>query len=291
MALPVGAVPGERSPSSHERPDLGSIEVDLLLEGIHQHYGFDFRNYARAPLQRGIQNAMTAEAVTTVSGLQERVLHVPASMNRFLGCVGVHVTSFFREPEMFAALRGEVFPLLRTYPSIRVWIAGCATGEEAYSMAVLLDEASMLDRCRLYATDMNPEALRHGRRGAYPAAALESARSRYVSSGGQGELAAHTTVSGHTATFSPRLRSRVTWAEHNLVTDASFNDFHLVVCANVLIYFDRGLQRQVHRLLDESVIPGGFLAVSSRETLVASPVRNRYQRVVAGASVFHRVRS
>ena len=290
MALPLGAAPGLPSTANPERRDLDGIELELLLEGIHQHYGFDFRNYALAPLRRGIRNAMAAEGVTTISGLQERVLHQPASMNRFLGCVGVHVTSFFREPEMFSALRSEVFPLLRTYPSIRVWIAGCATGEEAYSLAVLLDEAALLDRCRLYATDMNPEALRQGRRGSYPALAFEGAGGRYAASGGAGDLGSAAIRSGNDATFIPRQRSRVTWAEHNLVTDASFNEFHLVICANVMIYFDRGLQGQVHQLLDESVIPGGFLAVSGRETLGTSPARGRYERVVPGVSVFHKVR-
>ena len=287
MALPVGAAPAAAVP---ERRDLAGIEVELLLDGIHQHYGFDFRNYALSPLRRGIRNAMAAEGVTTISGLQERVLHHPASMNRFLGFVGVHVTSFFREPEMFSALRSEVFPLLRTYPSIRVWVAGCATGEEAYSLAVLLDEAALLDRCRLYATDMNPEALQQGRRGTYAALALEAAGGRYTAAGGTGGLGSVASRSGGDVTFIPRLRSRITWAEHNLVTDASFNEFHLVICANVMIYFDRGLQGQVHSLLDESVIPGGFLAVSGRETLVASPARGRYARLQPGVSIFHKVR-
>ena len=290
MALPVDKSPGEIARATPEGRDVDRIEVSLLLDGVHQQYGFDFRNYAAAPLRRGIQSAMIAEGVQTISGLQERVLHEPASMHRFLGCVGVHVTSFFREPAMFAALRSEVFPLLRTYPSVRIWIAGCATGEEVYSLAVLLDDAAILDRCRLYATDMNAGALEHGRRGAYPYLAVDSAQARFAEAGGEGDLTAHAHRSGRMATFSPRLRDHVTWAEHNLVTDSTFNEFHLVVCANVLIYFDRDLQRQVHLLLDASVVGGGFVAVSCRETLAASPVKGRYQRVTADASVFHKVR-
>ncbi|MGI8609767.1 MAG: CheR family methyltransferase [Candidatus Dormibacteria bacterium] len=291
MALPVDAALPDLGRAAPDARELERIEVDLLLEGVHQHYGFDFRKYAAAPLRRGIRNAMSAEGVATVSGLQERVLHEPASMHRFLGCVGVHVTALFREPPMFAALLTEVFPLLRTYPSVRIWIAGCATGEEAYSLAVLLDQAEILGRCRIYATDMNAEALQQGRRGTYPALSVESAQVRFTESGGAGDLESYARRSSRAATFAARLRSHVTWAEHNLVSDASFNEFHLVICSNVLIYFDRQLQVQVHRLLDESVVAGGFLAVSCRETLGGSLVKGSYRRVTPLASVFQKVRT
>jgi chemotaxis protein methyltransferase CheR len=290
MALPVEATPAGPRDAPGGR-SVERIEVGLLLEGIHQHYGFDFRNYAPGPLTRGIHHAIEAEGVRTASGLQERVLHDPAAMERFMGFVGVHVTALFREPAMFTALRRDVFPLLVTYPSVRIWLAGCATGEEVYSLAVLLDQAAILDRCRLYATDMNSVALAQGRRGSYPTVAVQAAQPRFAQSGGTGELETHTEVRGKLSVFNSRLRAHVTWAEHNLVTDASFNEFHLVICSNVLIYFDRGLQRQVHALLDESVIPGGYLAVSSRETLGASPVKARYRRLGSEAAVFQKARA
>jgi chemotaxis protein methyltransferase CheR len=291
MALPVEAAAQARPRPSSAAQELDRIEVGLLLDGIHQHYGFDFRDYAPAPLRRGIEHAMSAEGVLTVSGLQDRVLHDRRAMDRFLAEVGVHVTAFFREPEMFATLRSEVFPLLRTYPSVRIWIAGCATGEEAYSLAVLLDEAAILERCRLYATDMNGEALERGRRGTYAVASLEAAASRYQVAGGRGELEDHFRRRGATATVDGRVRSCITWAEHNLVTDRSFNDFQLVICANVMIYFGRALQRQVHQLLDDSLVVGGFLALGGRESLAANPMKQHYRQLARGAAVFQRVRA
>jgi chemotaxis protein methyltransferase CheR len=288
MALPLSrGGPG----ASGDSRELDELEVRLLLEGIHQRHGFDFRDYAPGPLRRGIAHALAAEGVATVSGLQERVLHDPAAMEAFVAAVGVHVTALFREPAMFAAISGQAFSLLRTYPSVRVWLAGCATGQEVYSLAVLLEEAGLLKRCRLYATDMNALALAAGRRGTYPFAEVTAAAGRYRQAGGRGELTDHVLQVGGRATFADRLRSRVTWAEHNLVTDASFNDFHLVVCSNVLFYFGRELQDHVYRLLDESIVPGGFLALSDRESLGRSPVQRRYRRVVPGASVFQKGRA
>lgn len=286
--MAVQVVAAGRSGASDE---VEAVELALLLDGLERRYGFDFRAYSRAALRRGVQNAMRAEKVGTISGLQERVLHDHAAMRRLVSAVGVHVTALFREPASYVVLRTEVFPLLRTYPSVRVWLAGCATGEEVYSLAVLLEEAGLLDRCHLYATDMNPDSLAVGRRGAYRETDVIAAQPRYVSSGGATELIPHTRTAGGSAVFKPALRRAITWAEHNLVTDASFNEFHLVVCANVLIYFDPGLQRRVHQLLDDSVIPGGFLALSARETLGASPRRDAYRRISRNATVLQKRRA
>jgi chemotaxis protein methyltransferase CheR len=263
----------------------------LLLEGMARRHGFDFRAYSKGALRRGVEHAMRSENVATISGLQEKILHDDGAMRRFVAAIAVHVTALYREPESFAALRTEVFPLLRTYPSVRIWVAGCATGEEVYSLAVLLQEAGLLDRCRLYATDINADSLDHGRRGSYRLVDVLAAQSRYLAAGGTSELVSHTRAVGDGAVFRQGLRRSITWAAHNLVTDASFNDFHLVICANVLIYFDRELQRRVHQLLDHSLVPGGFLALSARETMAASAQRHEYRSISAAVALFQKRRS
>ena len=270
--------------------DVEEIEIHLLLEGIHLRYGYDFREYATKPLRRGIVAQMSRERLGTVSAYQDRLLHDTACMQRFLNSVGVNVTSMFRDPDLMRAVRQEVVPVLRTYPSTRVWIAGCATGEEVYGFAVLLEEEGVLERCSIYATDLNDDMLTVARLGAYPAERMQRYQEAYRSSGGRGELADHLTVTGRTASFNRELRKAITWGRHNLVTDASFNDFHLVVCANVLIYFRESLQKRAHRLIYDSLVRGGFLAMGRRESLLSCPDRDRYEQVRTGVSLYRKIR-
>jgi chemotaxis protein methyltransferase CheR len=272
------------------RFEVEEIEIRLLLEGIHLCYGYDFREYATKPLRRGILAEMARERVATVSAFQDRVLHDSACMQRFLNAVNVNVTSMFRDPDLMRAVRQEVVPVLRTYPSSRVWIAGCATGEEVYGFAVLLAEEGILDRCTIYATDLNEDMLAVARLGAYPLERIPRYQEAYRMSGGPGDLADHFTVVGHTARFNSALRDSITWARHSLVTDASFNDFHLVVCANVLIYFRESLQKRAHRLIYDSLIRGGFLALGRRESLLNCPDRDHYEQVRDGMNLFRKIR-
>lgn len=269
---------------------LEEIEVRLLLEGIRLAYGYDFREYAMKPLQRTIVAAMAAERVPTISAYQDRVLHDAACMQRFLGLVGVSVTSMFREAELMLYLREEVVPVFRTYPSVRIWMVGCATGEEVYSLAVLLEEESILRRATIYATDLNEDTLAVARIGAYPLEQVRSYESQYARSGGRARLSDYYTISGRSARFSRSLQSNVTWARHNLVTDASFNDFHLIICANVLIYFRPSLQERAHRLFYDSLVRSGFLALGKSESLVFSPESSRYERVRDDVSLYRKVR-
>ena len=233
---------------------------------------------------------MARERVRTVSAYQDLLLHDATSMQRFLNTVGVNVTGMFRDPEVTLAIREEVVPLLRTYPSSRVWIPGCATGEEAYAIAVLLEEEGVLDRCSIYATDLNEDMLAAARTGSYPLDRVRRYDDAYHMSGGQGSLADHYTVAGRSARFARRLERSITWARHNLVTDGSFNDFHLVVCANVLIYFREALQARAHRLIYDSLIRGGFLALGKRESLLHSPDRDHYEQVRDGVNLFRKIR-
>jgi chemotaxis protein methyltransferase CheR len=270
--------------------ELEEIEVRLLLEGIRLSYGYDFREYALGPLRRGLATAMAREGVHTVSAYQDRVLHDASCMQRFLGLVGVNVTSMFRDPDLLVCIDEEVVPLLKTYPSVRVWVAGCATGEEIYSLAILLDEAQVLDRCSIYATDLNDDMLAVARQGTYPLERIRRYEDAYRKSGGAFNLSDHYTVSGRTARFNRDLTDRITWARHSLVTDGSFNEFHLIVCANVLIYFRPSLQERAHRLMYESLVRGGFLALGNRESLLYCPDREQYERVREGVNLFRRKR-
>ena len=270
--------------------ELEEIEVRLLLEGIRLHYGYDFREYALSPLRRGLATAMAREGLRTISAYQDRVLHEPAVMHRFLGLVGVNVTTMFRDSELIRCLRDEVIPLLRTYPSCRIWVAGCASGEEVYSVAVLLREEGLLGRSTIYATDLNEDMLAVARLGIYPLERMRRFEESYRESGGRGFLSDHYSVMGRTARFDPGLQANITWAHHNLVTDGSFNDFHLIVCANVLIYFRPSLQERAHRLFYDSLIRGGYLALGKRESLLHCPDREHYEQVRGGVNLFRKMR-
>ncbi len=270
--------------------DLEEIEVRLLLEAIRLGYGYDFREYAMKPLRRSLSDAMASEGAATISAFQERILHDPSAMHRFLNTVGVTVTSIFREVELMRCLRDEVIPFFRTYPSVRIWTVGCATGEEVYSLAITLQEEDVLKRTTIYATDLNDDSLAVARTGSYPAEHVRTAQERYELSGGRGKLSDHYVVAGPNARFHRELQQHVTWARHNLVTDASFNDFHLIICANVLIYFRPSLQERAHRLFAESLVRTGFLGLGKGESLVFSPESSRYRQVRDGVSLFRKIR-
>jgi chemotaxis protein methyltransferase CheR len=266
------------------------IEIKLLLDGIHLCYGYDFREYSLSPLRRGLYAAMAREYVSTISAYQDRILHDAACMQRFLGTVGVNVTGMFRDADTMRAVREEVVPMLRTYPSSRIWVAGCATGEEAYAFAIVLEEEGVLDRCVVYATDLNEDMLAIARTGSYALDRVRRFDDGYHASGGRGSLSDHYTVAGRSARFDRKLASSITWSRHNLVSEGSFNDFHLIACANVLIYFRESLQVRAHRLLYDSLVRGGFLALGKRESLVYCPDRDHYEQVRDGVNLFRKTR-
>ncbi len=273
-----------------EIQSLEEIEIKLLLEAIALRYGYDFREYAAAPLRRSISAGMSGEGVPTISAYQDRLLHDATCMQRFLNTVGVTVSGMFREAETWRCLREDVVPLLRTYPSVRIWSAGCATGEEVYSLAIVLQEEGLLRRSSIYATDMNEDGLAIARVGAGPTELLRRYEPDYIQSGGRSTLSTFFTTTGRVARLQRELLHNVIWAEHNLVTDASFNEFHLIVCTNVLIYFRPTLQQRAHRLFYESLARSGFLALGRRESTVFAPESSRYQPVREGVSVFRKVR-
>ena len=280
----------QKRPENATAPNLEEIEIKLLLEGVAMRYGYDFREYAPGPLRRSIASGMAGEGVGTISAYLERLLHDASCMQRFLSGVGVNVTSMFREAEVLRCIRDEVIPRFRTYPSLRIWIAGCATGEEVYSMAIMLQEEGLYDRSQIYATDLNESSLAIARTGAYPLARVVSDEAGHARSGGRGRISDFYSIAGNTASYDRELQNHITWARHNLVSDSSFNEFHLILCANVLIYFRPILQERAHRLFYDSLVRSGYLAVGQQESLIFCPESSRFEQVRDGVNVFHKIR-
>jgi chemotaxis protein methyltransferase CheR len=274
---------------SEDDRELERLELDLLLEAIHQRYGYDFRGYARASLRRRLWRRADLEGLRSLSGLQERILHDPMCMERLLNDLSVNVTEMFRDPPVHAALRDEVFPLLRTHPFIRIWVAGCSTGEEVVSIAISLKEKDLLDRALIYATDMDAEVLGRARLGSFPLDRLQGYTRNYLDAGGVEAFSAYYTVSGDRAVFDPALLRDVVFAQHNLATDRSFNEFHVVVCRNVLIYFGRELQDRVLQLFDESLARRGVLALGRKETIRGTVLEDRYEPVVEAERIYRKL--
>lgn len=268
---------------------LEDIEIELLLEGVFRYYGFDFRNYAPASLKRRIWKIIRSENLTAISGLQEKVLHDPACLDRFLIGLSVNVTSMFRDPSFFLAFRSKVVPLLRTYPYIRIWCAGCSTGEEVYSLAILLQEESLYQRCRIYATDMNEVVLRTAKDGIFPVGLMQEYTQNYLQAGGKQSFSEYYTAAYDNAIFRSSLKENIVFSAHNLVTDASFNEFNVILCRNVLIYFNQALQERVHKLLYESLCMFGVLGVGHKESLKLTPYEKHYEELENREKLYRRI--
>ena len=270
-------------------PDLERLEIELLLEAIHRHYGFDFRAYAYASIRRRLWRRVEAEGLRTMSELQACVLHDRDAMERLLLDLSVSVTAMFRDPTLYATFRAHVVPVLRTYPFIRIWHAGCSTGEEVYSMAILLEEEGLYDRSRIYATDINEAVLEQARSGIFPLERMQEYTENYLRAGGMGEFSRYYTAAYGGALFSPSLRRNVVFSQHNLVTDRSFAEFHVIFCRNVLIYFDKHLQAHVHRLFYESLVMFGTLALGSKESLKFSQYEACYEQLVPVEKLYRKI--
>lgn len=273
------------------RPDGGTeaIELELLLEGIRRQYGYDFQHYASAPLRRRVHERMRIEGLRSLSALQERILHDPGAMERLLAELTVSVTAMFRDPPFYRAFRDKVIPLLRTYPFVRIWNAGCATGEEAYSIAILLVEEGLYDRSRIYATDLNASLLSRAREGLIPLQKMQDYTRKYVDSGGTRAFSDYYRVDQRGGHLDPRLADNIVFAQHDLVTDGSFNDFNVILCRNVLIYFDRSLQERVHDLFHSSLVRFGVLALGQRESLRVAKHAKLYEQLVGAQRIYKRV--
>jgi len=266
---------------------IPDIEIRLLVQAVFLRYGHDFRDYAQASLKRRVLQAQQRMDAPSISALQERVLHDPLCLQRLVLAISVNVTSLFRDPAFYRALRERVVPLLRTYPKVRVWHAGCATGEEVYSFAVVLEEEGLYERCQIFATDMSQPVLDSAAAGEFPLRTVREGAANYARGGGARAFSSFYTVSDGVAVMRPSLRRNIVFAQHNLVTDRSFNEFNVVFCRNVLIYFNRELQDRVHRLLYQSLVRFGFLALGAKETVHFSPFEGTYQDL--GEKVYRKV--
>lgn len=248
-------------------PRLFDIGIQLLLQGIYLTYQHDFRDYAVASLRRRVRQAMERFGCSRLSQLQERLLHEPEVFAQALQYFTVQMSDFFRDPDYFRALREEVVPVLKTYPSVKVWVAGCSSGEELWSLAILFHEEGLLPRTVFYATDINPEALRQAEAGVYPLDRVAQFSTNYRLAGGKQSLSDYYVCAYDAAAFDRKLRAQVVFADHSLATDHVFSEVHLVSCRNVLIYFNRSLQERAIGLFREALVRRGFLGLGSRETL------------------------
>ena len=270
--------------------DLEKIEIRLLTEGIYRHYGFDFRDYSMPSLRRRIWKRVFAEGLSTIAGLIEKVLHDSKSMERLLLDLSINTTAMFRDPTFYLRFREKVVPMLRTYPFVRIWHAGCSTGEEVYSMAILLQEEGLYERCRIYATDINEAVLQKAKSGIFPLSTMQENTSNYIAAGGNGTFSDYYTARYDYAIFRPSLRENVVFAQHNLVTDASFNLFNVIFCRNVLIYFNNALQDRVQQLFLQSMEMFGILGLGKKESVRYTGVANQYDEVDAEERLYRRVR-
>jgi len=279
--------PGARRTDA--RDGVEEIELALLLEGVYRRYGFDFREYAPASLRRRVWRRVHAEGLTTIAGLTERLLHDPASMERLLLDLSINVTAMFRDPTFYVAFRQKVVPILRTYPFTRIWVAGCSTGEEVYSLAILLQEEDVYERTRIYATDINESVLERARAGVFPLEKMQEYTHNYINGGGVRAFSEYYLAAYDGAQFDRSLIENVVFAQHNLVSDRSFNEFNAIVCRNVMIYFDKALQNRVHRLFYDSLANFGILVLGHKESIRFSPIADRYEELDVSEKVYRKV--
>jgi chemotaxis protein methyltransferase CheR len=260
-------------------PSVTDIEVGLLVEAIYQRWGHDFRDYSYASLKRRLLHAQKQLGAPTLSALQERVLHEADALPQLLQHLTVPVSEMFRDPAYFEAVRTHVLPVLQTYATPKVWVAGCSTGEEAYSMAILLLEQGLLERTIIYATDINHASLDKARQGIYSLEQLQGFTRNYQQSGGHGRFSDYYTAGYGHAVLDKKLREKITFADHSLATDNVFGETHFVSCRNVLIYFNRRLQDRALGLFHESLAHRGYLGLGSKESLEFSAFAERFEPV------------
>lgn len=266
------------APKMHcETPDPEDIELMLLLEAIYQRYGYDFRGYSRASLQRRVEQNRLVQGLPSISALQHAILHDTTAFGSLLAALTINVTEMFRDPGFYASFRQRVVPFLQTYPFIKVWHAGCATGEEVYSTAILLKEEGLYDRCQIYATDIDKQALDQARRGIFPSSQLRRYQDNYARSGGKGDLSAYCMERYDHVIMDPDLKRNIVFADHDLVTDQVFGEMQVVLCRNVLIYFTKPLQNRVLDLFRDSLDLGGILCLGSKESLRFSSCADRFE--------------
>jgi len=267
---------------------IEEIEIQLLLEALHLRYHYDFRNYAPASIKRRLRLACEQMGFASLSALQDSLLHDPQMLARLLGYLTVQVSEMFRDPSYFRAIREKVVPHLKTYPSLKVWVAGCSEGEELYALVILFREEGLEERTLFYATDINQEALAKAQAGIFALDRMQLFTENHRKSGGKSSLSDYYSAAYGYASFDKTLRQRVVFADHSLTTDAVFGEMHLISCRNVMIYFDRVLQDRVVGLFRDSLARKGFLGLGAKETLRFSDHASSFADFVCEEKIYQR---
>jgi chemotaxis protein methyltransferase CheR len=288
VAVPL-STPSEPEPLAPPERDLEQLELELLLEAVYRRYGLDFRQYAQASLKRRLYRRVHAEGLETLSQLQDRLLHDPPCMERLLVDLSINVTSMFRDPSFYVAFREKVVPTLHTYPFTRIWCAGCSTGEEVYSLAILLHEEGLYEKTRIYATDINEHVLQTALEGVFPLERMKQYTQNYIRGGGKGDFSEYYVAAYDSVRFARSLMENVVFAQHNLAMDRSFNEFNAIVCRNVMIYFDKALQDHVHGLFYESLATFGILALGHKESIGFTRFADRYEEIDSDERIYRKV--
>ncbi|MGE7604563.1 CheR family methyltransferase [Peribacillus sp. NPDC097675] len=266
-----------------------NIEIELLLQAVYSVSGFDFSKYMRSSIQRRVENRMRLDRIRRISGMIEKVLYEKGFVEKLLNDFSINVTEMFRDPDFFKSFRMNIVPLLKKLPEIRIWHAGCSTGEEAFSMAILLKEEGLYDKAKIYATDMNEPVLKHAQKGILPLNRMQSYTKNYLQAGGKQEFSKYYTTDYQNAYLDSDLLKNVVFFQHNLVTDGSFNEFHIIMCRNVMIYFTGELQTYVNQLFYDSLCKDGFLAVGSKESIRTSSFSEQYEDFDARERIYRKL--
>lgn len=270
----------KREPTiTQEQLEIEDIEIDLLMEAIYRKYGYDFRNYGKAHIKRRVTHRRATSGIQSISMMQDKILHDEVFFESLLRDLSINVTEMFRDPDFYAAMRHDVIPILKTYPFVKIWHAGCSTGEEVYSMAILLMEEGLLDRVQIYATDFNQVVIQTAREGIFPIDKIREYTSNYQKAGGKKSFSDYYTASYNSVIMDKNLKKNVVFADHNLVTDSVFAEVNMIICRNVLIYFNKKLQDVVINLFDESLTKGGILCLGSKENLRFSKSFPHFQTI------------
>ncbi|KAA9022641.1 CheR family methyltransferase [Niallia endozanthoxylica] len=269
--------------------EIEKIEIDLLLEAIYRLYGYDFRNYADSFIERRIANRVQKEKLTSISALQEKILRDSTVMRKLFSDFSINVTEMFRDPPFFKSFRENIIPIIREYTNIRIWHVGCSTGEEVYSMAILLQEEGLYEKAMIYATDINARILERAKKGTFSLAHMQQYTKNYMEAGGTRAFSEYYKAVGEQVVFDPLLQKNIVFAEHNLVTDSSFHEFDIIICRNVLIYFNKTLQDEVHKLLYESLSLSGFLGLGKREGIRFTTYGKCYEEFDTAEKIYRKI--
>lgn len=264
--------------------------VMRILDRIFDRYHLDFRNYSYSSIKRRMLTRVKEENLDSLDHLATQINTHASSMDQLLLSLTIHVTTMFRDPAFFAAFRTQVIPVLRTYSYLRLWVAGCSTGEEVFSLAIVLHEEGLYSRCRIYATDINDRVITQAKSGIFPLSSMQAYTRNYQRAGGTGSFADYYTADSNFAILRPWLSENIVFAAHNLSSDASFNEFQAIFCRNVMIYFNRPLQNRVHSLLHESLVPFGYLGLGRSETVRFSAFQDSYESICSKERIFRKIR-